>query len=56
MTGDDRAEARMRCGSLPHWPLLSVVHQGFIKREERYLDRKFNDTYRQYRTAVRRWL
>ncbi len=37
-------------------PLLAVIHYGVIAREERYLDAKFGDAYRQYRTRVRRWL
>jgi protein-S-isoprenylcysteine O-methyltransferase Ste14 len=37
-------------------PLLLVMHFGVVLREERYLDRKFGDTYRQYRTRVRRYL
>ena len=37
-------------------PLYVVMHFGVIAREEAYLDRKFGDTYRQYRAAVRRWL
>jgi protein-S-isoprenylcysteine O-methyltransferase Ste14 len=37
-------------------PCLIVMHYGVITREERYLDGKFGDTYRDYRTKVRRWL
>lgn len=37
-------------------PLLSVVHWGIIKREERYLEAKFGEPYRAYRARVRRWL
>jgi protein-S-isoprenylcysteine O-methyltransferase Ste14 len=37
-------------------PLLIVIHYGVILREERYLDAKFGDPYRQYRLAVRRWI
>jgi protein-S-isoprenylcysteine O-methyltransferase Ste14 len=37
-------------------PVLIVMHQGVIQREERYLERKFGDGYRQYRAAVRRYL
>jgi protein-S-isoprenylcysteine O-methyltransferase Ste14 len=36
-------------------PLLIVFHFGVIQREERYLERKFGDTYRHYRSAVPRW-
>jgi protein-S-isoprenylcysteine O-methyltransferase Ste14 len=37
-------------------PLLLVMHFGVILREERYLERKFGDDYRRYRSAVRRYL
>jgi protein-S-isoprenylcysteine O-methyltransferase Ste14 len=37
-------------------PLLIVFHFGVIQREERYLERKFGDTYRSYRATVPRWL
>ncbi len=37
-------------------PLLIVMHYGVINREERYLERKFADDYRRYRSSVRRWL
>ncbi len=37
-------------------PLLIVLHYGVILREERYLERKFADAYRRYRSSVRRWL
>jgi protein-S-isoprenylcysteine O-methyltransferase Ste14 len=37
-------------------PLLIVNHYGVILREERYLEAKFGDTYRNYRAAVRRWI
>jgi protein-S-isoprenylcysteine O-methyltransferase Ste14 len=35
---------------------LVVLHVGVILREERYLERKFGDRYRQYRSHVRRWI
>ena len=44
------------------WVLLMVVtavtgmHFGVIKREERYLEAKFGDEYREYKTTVRRWV
>lgn len=37
-------------------PLLLVMQYGVIKPEERYLEAKFGDVYRQYRAGVRRWL
>jgi protein-S-isoprenylcysteine O-methyltransferase Ste14 len=37
-------------------PLLLVMHFGVVLREERYLEQKFGETYRQYRSAVRRYL
>ncbi len=44
------------------WPVvlfpvvLMLIQYGVISREERYLESKFGDAYRQYRTRVRRWL
>jgi protein-S-isoprenylcysteine O-methyltransferase Ste14 len=37
-------------------PLLWVINVGVIAREERYLERKFGDTYRAYKGRVRRWV
>lgn len=37
-------------------PLLIVFHYGVIQREERYLERKFGDSYRNYRSSVPRWI
>lgn len=37
-------------------PLLALVQIGVISREERYLERKFGDEYRRYRSSVRRWM
>ena len=38
-------------------PLVVLAVQRLaIAREERYLDQKFGDTYRQYRAQVRRWI
>lgn len=33
-----------------------VIRYGVVAREEAYLERKFGDAYRHYRTRVRRWL
>ena len=44
------------------WPLLSVpivmviVDRMVIHKEERYLETKFGDQYRDYRKRVRRWI
>jgi protein-S-isoprenylcysteine O-methyltransferase Ste14 len=37
-------------------PLLLTMHVGVVLREERYLDRKFGDSYREYRSRVRRFV
>ena len=37
-------------------PVLLVMHYGVILREERYLERKFGESYRRYRSRVRRYL
>ena len=37
-------------------PGLVIMNIGVIAREERYLERKFGEEYRQYRSSVRRWL
>ena len=37
-------------------PLLVVIRYGVIEREERYLEAKFGDDYRQYKARVRRWI
>ena len=36
-------------------PLLMLVHRGVVLREERYLEQKFGETYRQYCSKVRRY-
>jgi protein-S-isoprenylcysteine O-methyltransferase Ste14 len=35
---------------------LVIMHYGVIKREERYLEGKFGDSYATYRRSVRRWI
>lgn len=37
-------------------PLLLVMHFGVVLREERYLEQKFGDEYRRYKTKVARYL
>ena len=37
-------------------PCLVVLHYGVIVREERYLEAKFGDAYRDYKRRVRRWI
>jgi protein-S-isoprenylcysteine O-methyltransferase Ste14 len=37
-------------------PFALVIRYGVVAREEDYLERKFGDVYRGYRTRVRRWL
>ncbi len=37
-------------------PLVVVVQNGVIKREEHYLERKFGDEYSRYQASVRRWV
>ena len=37
-------------------PVLWIMHAGVIVREERYLERRFGESYLHYKRAVRRWL
>ena len=37
-------------------PFAFVIRYGVVAREEAYLERKFGDVYRGYRSRVRRWL
>lgn len=37
-------------------PALLVIRYGVIAREERYLERKFGETYLNYKNSVRRWV
>jgi protein-S-isoprenylcysteine O-methyltransferase Ste14 len=37
-------------------PFVLVIRYGVIAREEAYLERKFGDTYLDYKSRVRRWV
>ena len=37
-------------------PVVVAINEFVIKREERYLTRRFGDEYKSYTTRVRRWL
>jgi protein-S-isoprenylcysteine O-methyltransferase Ste14 len=37
-------------------PLAILIRHGVVAREEAYLERRFGDAYRDYRSRVRRWL
>jgi len=37
-------------------PLLVLMHWGVVLQEERYLEQKFGEPYRQYRSRVRRYV
>lgn len=37
-------------------PVLVVMTWGVVRREERYLERKFGESYRSYKAGTRRWL
>ena len=37
-------------------PLIITIRYGVVAREETYLERRFGDSYRDYKARVRRWL
>ena len=37
-------------------PLAITIRYGVVAREEAYLERRFDDDYRRYKSRVRRWL
>jgi|SRR5215831_1950857 len=37
-------------------PLAIMIRYGIVAREEAYLERRFGDAYRDYKSRVRRWL
>ena len=43
-------------GLIVYVPLALIMHYGVILREERYLERKFGQPYRDYCSRVRRYL
>jgi|SRR4051812_38149889 protein-S-isoprenylcysteine O-methyltransferase Ste14 len=40
---------------LPLPVVIAVIDRGVIRREERYLERKFGEEYLDYKRSVRRW-
>ena len=48
--------ARSLWGLILALPLVIILRYGVVAREETYLERRFGDTYRDYKARVRRWL
>ena len=47
-------DSALALASLPF--ALAAVQAGVVAREERYLEGKFGDEYRRYKSSVRRWI
>jgi protein-S-isoprenylcysteine O-methyltransferase Ste14 len=48
--------AQSPCSLILMLPLAILIRYGVVAREEAYLERRFGDAYRDYKTRVRRWL
>jgi protein-S-isoprenylcysteine O-methyltransferase Ste14 len=44
------------CALIFTLPLTITIRYGVVAREEAYLERRFSDAYRDYKSRVRRWL
>jgi protein-S-isoprenylcysteine O-methyltransferase Ste14 len=36
--------------------VVAIIQRVVIQKEERYLEQRFGETYRQYKAQVRRWI
>jgi protein-S-isoprenylcysteine O-methyltransferase Ste14 len=36
--------------------VVAIIQRMVIQKEERYLEQRFGETYRQYKAQVRRWI